>query len=418
MEGSTDRIRILHTSDWHLGRQLYGRRRTGEFEDFLNWLLNTIEQERIDVLLISGDVFDTTTPGSTAQRIYYDFLGRLSHTCCRNVVIISGNHDSPTLLGASSTLLRHFNIHVVTEAAAEKEVLLLSDKDGTPVLGVIAVPFLHDRDIRFSMEDESLQDKEHAYQTAIAKHFAGAEHVLSQTESKRIPVVCMAHLFTAGATTVEGDGVRDLSVGSLSHVTPSIFPAIADYTALGHLHVPQRVGGLDTIRYCGSPIPMGFGEANQRKQVCIVELAYNTTPIISEVQVPSFRKLVQLKGDLRQIKEGLDRLSSPSPTDETRPIWVEVHYDGEEIIEDLQQRINEMTSHPTCPVEILAVRNLRKAQAILRQQEETQTLESLTPKDVFSRCMEQNGIPQEQRNELSVAFDELYHSVLTVENEE
>lgn len=421
MDGTTDRIRILHTSDWHLGRQLYGRRRTGEFEAFLDWLLDVIERERIQVLLVSGDIFDTTTPGSTAQRTYYDFLGRLPKSC--RTVIISGNHDSPTLLGASSSLLRHFNIHVVTDAVADNEALTLSDDTGKPELGIIAVPFLHDRDIRVSEEDESLADKEHAYQEAVARHFMEAERkMLHLSGGQNIPVVCMAHLFTAGATTVEGDGVRDLSVGSLSHVQPSIFPAVADYTALGHLHVPQIVGGQENIRYCGSPLPMGFGEANQRKQVCIVDLSRNDVPTVKNVPVPIFRKLVQLTGDLQRIQDGLSKLedgvqgSTQDMYTQGRPTWVEISYDGEEIFEDLQQRIDQMV-RPLASVEVVAIRNLRKAQAILRQQEDAQTLESLTPQEVFARCMEENGISQSQRRELSVAFDEIYHTILTADEE-
>jgi len=421
MDGTTDRIRILHTSDWHLGRQLYGRRRTGEFEAFLAWLLNLIEQERIQALLISGDIFDTTTPGSTAQRMYYDFLGKLPKSC--HTVIISGNHDSPTLLGASSSLLRHFNIHVVTDAIVDNETLILSDATGKPELGVIAVPFLHDRDIRISQENESLADKDHAYQEAVAQHFLEAERqIIHLTGGRKVPVVCMAHLFTMGAITVEGDGVRDLSVGSLSHVQSSIFPSVADYTALGHLHVPQTVGGQESIRYCGSPIPMGFGEANRRKQVCIVDLSRDDVPTVKSVPVPIFRKLVQLKGDLKHIQDGLSKLEADSHKSESdtyvqgRPTWVEINYDGEEILEDLQQRVDQMT-RPLTSVEVVAIRNHRKAQAILRQQEDARTLESLTPQEVFARCMEENGIILSQRKELSAAFDEIYHSILTADEE-
>ncbi len=417
MDGTTDRIRILHTSDWHLGRQLYGRRRAVEFEAFLDWLLGLIDRERIQVLIVSGDIFDTTTPGSMAQRAYYDFLGRLPKTCCRHVVIISGNHDSPTLLGASSSLLKHFNIHVVTEAVPDNEALLLTDATGKPSLGVIAVPFLHDRDIRISNDAESLEDKEHAYQEAVARHFIDAERKMVELSAQtRVPIVCMAHLFTIGAVTVEGDGVRDLAVGSLSHVRPSIFPTAADYVALGHLHVPQNVGGQENIRYCGSPIPMGFGEANQRKQVCVVELGSDLAPTVRNIPVPVFRKLVKIQGNLEHIRRKLLEIGSRTASaDEPRcPTWVEIDYDGEEICEDLQQRVEQMVS-PLDQVEVIAVRNLRKAQAILRQQEAAQTLESLTPREVFARCMEENGIVESQREDLSAAFDEIYHSILTAD---
>lgn len=423
MDGTTDSIRILHTSDWHLGRQLYGRRRTDEFEAFLSWLSRTIDQERIQVLLVSGDIFDTTTPGSTAQRCYYDFLGKLAHSSCEHVVIISGNHDSPSLLGASASLLSSFNIHVVTDAIAEKEAVLLDDDEGRPFLGVIAIPFLHDRDIRISVDGESLEDKEQAYQTAIARHFAEAQTYMQSLRGKgTFPVICMAHLFTTGATTVEGDGVRDLAVGSLSHVPSSIFPSIADYTALGHLHVPQKVAGNETIRYCGSPIPMGFGEANQHKQVCVIEVSPDQKPFIRTIEIPSFRKLVQIQGTLPQIKKRLQELNAMKGTSlqepNGRPIWVEVTYDGDDIITDLQQDIQDIVEKLAVPVEILAIRNLKIVRTILQQQSVAQTLETLTPQDVFRRCLDENEIQETNRPELLRAFDEIYHSVLTSDGQE
>ena len=106
-------MRILHTSDWHLGRQLYNQKRTAEFEAFLDWLIETIEQNTIDTLLVAGDVFDTTTPSASTQEMYYKFLHQASKTSCRNIVIIGGNHDSATLLNAPKQLLRNMNIFVV-----------------------------------------------------------------------------------------------------------------------------------------------------------------------------------------------------------------------------------------------------------------------------------------------------------------
>ncbi|MDD3195862.1 MAG: exonuclease subunit SbcD, partial [Paludibacter sp.] len=106
-------MRILHTSDWHLGRMLYGQRRTDEFEAFLHWLTGFIKEQSIDVLLVAGDVFDTTTPGNRVQEMYSQFLSRVKTTNCRHVVVIAGNHDSPTLLNAPANLLKSLNIHVV-----------------------------------------------------------------------------------------------------------------------------------------------------------------------------------------------------------------------------------------------------------------------------------------------------------------
>ena len=126
-------MRILHTSDWHLGRPLYGRKRYQEFETFLDWLAATIDHEKVDVLLVAGDIFDTSTPGNRAQELYYRFLCRVAGSCCGHVVIIAGNHDSPSFLNAPRELLRALNVHVIgamTENPEDEVIPILTTGDG------------------------------------------------------------------------------------------------------------------------------------------------------------------------------------------------------------------------------------------------------------------------------------------------
>ncbi|MCI5164261.1 MAG: exonuclease subunit SbcD, partial [Candidatus Electrothrix sp. AX5] len=106
-------LRILHTSDWHIGRTLYGRHRYDEFAAFFDWLYNTIVEQQVDILLVAGDIFHTTTPSNRAQQLYYDFLCRVAASSCRHLVVTAGNHDSPTFLSAPRELLRALNIHVI-----------------------------------------------------------------------------------------------------------------------------------------------------------------------------------------------------------------------------------------------------------------------------------------------------------------
>ena len=163
MNPESSPLTILHTSDWHLGRSLYGRRRYDEFAAFLDWLLDTIEQQQVEVLLVAGDIFDTSAPSNRAQQLYYRFLCRVAAgNCCRHVVVIGGNHDSPSFLDAPQELLRALNVYVVGSAAEvlEDEVLTLKTSAGLPELLVCAVPYLRDRDIRVAQAGESLADKE------------------------------------------------------------------------------------------------------------------------------------------------------------------------------------------------------------------------------------------------------------------
>lgn len=271
---------ILHTSDWHLGRRLYGRRRYDEFEAFLAWLYAAIIGQHVDVLIVAGDIFDTMTPSNRAQALYYEFLGKVSKTHCQHIVIVAGNHDSPTFLDAPSHVLKFLNVHVIGTACEDMtdEVLTLNDASGAPICIVAAVPYLRDRDVRSSCAGESMDSKDanviqgiRAHYDTVAAIAKTQQRALQAAYDRHIPIIATGHLFAAGSTTTDDDGVRDLYVGNLGKISASMFDKSFDYVALGHLHVPQKVGGVGHIRYSGSPIAMGFGEARQQKQVLLVQ---------------------------------------------------------------------------------------------------------------------------------------------------
>ncbi|KFO66434.1 exodeoxyribonuclease I, partial [Smithella sp. SCADC] len=288
-------MKVLHTSDWHIGRALYGRKRYEEFEAFLNWLAKLIESENIDVLLVAGDVFDNSAPSNYAQELYYRFLCRVATSSNRHVVVIAGNHDSPSFLNAPKELLEFLNIHVVGYVSdqPEDELIVLSGKNNQPGLIVCAIPYLRDRDIRTAEAGESIEDKERKIVEGIKNHYRSVCEEAKKKQAameKPAPIIAMGHLFAAGGQTVDGDGVRELYIGSLAQVKRDIFPEYIDYLALGHLHIGQRVGGSDFIRYSGSPLPIGFGEAEQGKSVIIVEFS-DKTPTVTNIAVPGFQEL-------------------------------------------------------------------------------------------------------------------------------
>ena len=273
-------LTILHTSDWHLGRRLYGRLRYEEFELFLHWLQDTISAQKVDILIVAGDIFDTMTPSNKAQALYYEFLGKVSRSCCQHVVIVAGNHDSPTFLDAPSNVLKFLNVHVIGTACdhLDDEVLVLGDDDNNPHCIIAAVPYLRDRDVRSSSAGESADSKDANVIAGICEHYDNVADIakakqadLIAAHQRYIPIIATGHLFASGGKTTEDDGVRELYVGSLGKISADMFNDGFDYVALGHLHVPQRVGGRESIRYSGSPIAMGFGEAKQQKQVLLVQ---------------------------------------------------------------------------------------------------------------------------------------------------
>jgi len=401
-------LKLLHTSDWHIGRTLYGRKRYEEFESFLTWLAETVQQNEIDALLVAGDVFDTSAPSNRAQELYYRFLCRVAASSCRHVVLIAGNHDSPSFLNAPKELLKALDVHVVGSSteSPEDEVLVLRNDQDTPELIVCAVPYLRDRDIRVAEAGESVEDKERKLIDGIRAHYAAVAALAEQKQEELgmdIPIVAMGHLFTAGGQTVDGDGVRELYVGSLAHVTAGIFPACFNYLALGHLHVPQEVNGSKTIRYSGSPLPMGFGEAKQQKSVCQVEF-HSTAASVQLIDVPVFQKLERVKGDWESISSRMLELSA---TDFQG--WVEVIYEGEEVIGDLRERLETAVSGTG--VEILQIKNNRIIERVLGQIHEEETLDDLDVNDVFERCLAVHDVPEEQRPELLRAYQETVSSL-------
>lgn len=407
-------MRILHTSDWHLGRSLYGHRRHREFSKFLNWLADTIEDKKIDLLLVSGDIFDSKTPPNKAQELYYRFLCRISESCCSSVVIVAGNHDSPSFLSAPGELLRAMNIFVVADITenTEDEVLVISNsRRKNDFVVVCAVPYLADRHIRKSESGESVADKNRKLAEGIKKHYADVAAVaekkrnalyrkISDSEKKRkIPIIATGHLFTKGGKTVDGDGVRELYAGNLAHMDESVFPESIDYFALGHLHISQKVGNREQIRYSGSPLPVGFGEAKQKKSVFVIDME-NGRPDIENVSVPCFRSLRSISGSLEEIREELMKLRIHGDNS-----WIEIEYTGKETPGDLRMILEEDIS--SSEMKILRIKNPGMVEKVMGETSTNETLDNLDEYKVFEKCLEANKIPAEQREKLIFSYKEI-----------
>ena len=396
-------MKFLHTSDWHIGRSLYGRKRYDEFSAFLDWLAGFIEARGMDALLVAGDIFDTGTPSNRAQELYYGFLRRVSASCCRHVVIIAGNHDSPSFLNAPKEILKALQVHVVGAVTGnpEDEVLVLKGPSGDPEAVVCAVPYLRDRDIRVAEAGESLEDKNMRLIQGIKTHYA---EIAGLAEEKRkacgdIPVVALGHLFAAGGKTLEGDGVRELYVGSLARVGKEVFPPVFDYVALGHLHLAQIVGGEPRIRYSGSPIPMGFGEAGREKKVILVEFQ-GRVPDISDDPIPCFQALERISGDMEKVLGRLFELKTIGSR-----AWLEIEYTGSDPVPDLRLRMEEAVAGTS--MEIRRIRNRQVMDRILQKKEAEEELDNLSVTDVFERLLDAHGVAPEKRPALVLAHQEI-----------
>lgn len=408
-------MRILHTSDWHLGRHLVSKDRKKEHQQFLDWLIDIIEKEKIDCLLIAGDIFDTATPSNQSLTLYFNFLNRLSRSGCRQAVIIAGNHDSVSTINAPARLLKIFNIHVVggVQKGIEDHIVPIKNDDGSLMAIVCAVPFLRDRDVRKSAPGESYEEKGRALEAGVMAYYrkmAEAARVfkanLSASE-RQVPVIATGHLFTAGGKASEG--VREIYVGSLGRIHADAFSGLFDYVALGHLHIPQTVGGSEFIRYCGSPLPLSFGEAGSNKNVIVADFdekgAFQKAEAIT---VPVFQSLAVVKGRMSTLKPKLEAVEKER---KSRTVWVEVHLEesGQEV--QVQDRLAEMTR--PLAVEVLAVKSIKTSKTGLHGVGKShQTLEALMPAEVFGKRLDaENDMGEAEKKDLMQAFNEIENQV-------
>ena len=396
-------MKLLHTSDWHLGRMLYTKKeRTKEHICFLEWLLDTIRDNKIDILLIAGDIFDSTSPANTSLKMYYDFLLKVRNCGCRHVVIVGGNHDSPSLLEAPKEILSVLNVKVVGKACEnpENEVFVLNGENDRPLAIVCAVPFLRERDISKYTEGESYSDRSKRIADCIRKHYEAVAEVAKSKQNelgRDIPVIATGHLSVAGGKI--GDGVRETYIGNIECVESDIFPPGLDYVALGHYHISSVIS--DSVRYCGSPIPMGFGEANQQKNVIIVDFE-NGNKTITGIPVPVFQKLESIVGDKDSISNRLQQLKESG-----EPVWTEIIYDGNEIFADFAAWTAERTADSK--IEVLISKDKTYLDKLLTQEDTAKSLEELDKFEVFDKLLEAKEFPEEQKSELR----ELYREITT-----
>lgn len=404
-------LRVLHTADWHLGQHfLTGQERLTEQKAFLNWLLDTVQAEGVDALVLAGDVFDTTTPSHAAQELYYDFLVRMQGTGCRDIVVVGGNHDSPTLLNASRRLLRALRIHVIggVPAEAEEQVIWLPGTGGQPGLVVCAVPFLRDRDLRLAVAGETPDERQLRIRDSIAGHYRQlSEHdAVRRRREHDAPVLATGHLYAAGGEAREG-AERDVHIGGLGVVGAEHFPAAFDYVALGHLHRPQMVGGQARIRYSGSPVPLSFTEADDKQQVLLLDFAgAGQEPRITALPVPVARRLQRFHGELEEVEAAILAFDNEAFS---LIAWADVLVKSDEAPAEVQRRVQAVLKERRDAV--LAPRGVRHQRlteapdAVAEAAAPIEHLHELTVEEVFRRRVA--GLPPERAAALSATFQEL-----------
>ena len=333
-----------------------------------------------------------------------DVYKRQSTDCC-HVIITGGNHDSPSLLNAPDTLLEALNITVVGQVTADPadEVVLLRDEDGKPIAVVAAVPYLRERDLRTSTENETQQDKEEKIRSATAEHYRRVTQTALELRGESdIPYIATGHLFAADGDP--SDEERNLYIGSLGLIPASAFPTEIDYLALGHLHKAQRLAGDDTRRYSGSPVALDFSERRADKSVCIVE-TQGKACTVRTVPIPAFDTLVQITGDAASVLEELGKLVAAQ-----EPVLCEVLHTEGIFAPDLAAKCRDAVQESV--VTLVRVVSRTVAEAQLSVDDVVSDVEAISPEKMFELYLQKQEacgteFSDELKKELTDAYDEI-----------
>ncbi|MDR2342927.1 MAG: exonuclease subunit SbcD [Spirochaetaceae bacterium] len=427
-------MKVLHTSDWHLGAMLHNEDRKEEHRQFLSWLLKTIRDEAIDVLVVSGDIFDVYAPSTAAQKLYYDFLAGIIKTGNEpEVFIIAGNHDSQHFLGAPSDILSKLKIHVVSAADTEKcENLIFEIPDGfgRAALTVCAIPFLREKDLKTSgAPGQGGPDSLSAQYNRAAAAFYHKVYDIAKT--KNTPVLMTGHFYLDGSKKSDDYSERTREVGNLQGLPAGLLPD-ADYYALGHLHRSQAINNKNHIRYSGSPLPMSFGEAGDTKYVVIAvfdTVSAGAKPVIQLKEIPVWQELRQISGSPDAILEEFRRVKAGG-----KKVWIEIQvtecdgdlYDFWNALEreavfaaPMELPLLEAAElPPDSPYKILVKQDMRAVANTgdWRISDGSGDLSSLDPVEVFWKFMLEQKITAEHAEVFMKMFKELYNDVIVNEN--
>ncbi|WP_295990545.1 exonuclease SbcCD subunit D C-terminal domain-containing protein [Rugamonas sp.] len=412
-------MRLLHTSDWHLGQSLHNYDRAYEHQRFLDWLLDALVAEQADALLIAGDIFDNANPSSASQKQLYRFLqqarARVPHL---NLIVIAGNHDSPGRLEAPAPLLEMHGTRVVGavprradgEIDVEQLVLPLTGRGGEVEAWCLAVPFLRPGDVPRVAIDADATAADAAPGAAAGlpadPYLAGIallyRQALALALSRRRPgqaIVAMGHCHMVDGQ-MSNDSERRIVIGGTEMLPAGIFDAAIAYAALGHLHLAQAVGQRQHIRYCGSPIPLSFAEVGYRHQILRVDLDSDAVREIAPLAIPRAVELLRVPArpaPLAQVLAELAALDYPDAAPEAQPLLeVRVRLDAPE--PGLRARIEAALDGKPLRLAKIETSSAPRSAAV----DPTLTLDQLDqlkPDDIFQRLYLQkfgNAAPSEQ----------------------
>lgn len=403
-------MKILHTADWHLGHQLHGHDRRFEHDAFLDWLTDTLKARQIDALLVAGDLFDTANPPASAWQQLYRFLARLrAEMPTLDMVLIGGNHDSPSKLDAPHELLRAFDLHLVGSISRDKDGKLetdrllvpLHDNEGKVAAWCAAVPFLRSSDLRVEPLAEGQDRLIEGVRQIYAEVLTEGRKRCEQDQA----LIAMGHAYLAAGQLSELSERRVL--GGNQHALPADIFTGADYTALGHLHLAQRPA--EGVHYSGSPLPLSLAETGYRHQVLEVTLEAGQLTAIEPIPVPRSVEMIRLpQGSLDEALAAIDALELPDRPQEAQP-FLEVRL----LLPKPEARIREriLAALAGKPVRLARINTQYQGSGQgLADGRERRRLDELSPTEVFRLCY-QRQFEGEPEVGLVASFEEILEQV-------
>ena len=404
-------MKILHTADWHIGKVLHKYPLQDDHEMYFDWLLQYIETEAIDLLLISGDVFEMSNPASKDRETYYQILSRLINTKVQ-VVITGGNHDSVAMLNAPRKILANLNVTVVGGAhidEPENEIIEIVNDKGQLECVVLAVPYLRDRDIRKSIEGETYTDRTESIRKGIAGHFQNLISICNERYAKEIPIIGMGHLYMQDSDISESE--REIQVGNQAGLDVGMIPSRINYMALGHIHKPQEMAGRKTVRYSGSPIPLSFSEKKDKKQMVLLELKDQKMTNIETVFLPQNRELKKFSGTLEKVKAKLAKYKPQFPL--TSLVELSISEEKHDAIKIAELQDISSDDYPgNFQIIKQALRFDDNEKLTNNLFEAGVSIEELSPKEVFEKRLLEDSVGEEDKALLMEAFVDILQIVM------
>lgn len=408
-------MKIIHTADWHIGQQFYEFDRASEHQAFLNWLVQELERQSADVLLISGDIFDHANPSAASVKMFYDFLKNATTLLPKlQIIVTAGNHDSAQRLESPLPLLASSRISIVGLIDKKEDRSVNFEKLRIPLLGkndaieawCLAIPYIRLGD--YPNNSDYNQSVQLLYQEAYQFH---------ETQNvNNLAVIAMGHLHASKAEISDLDQGERPIIGNLEGISIQTFHENLKYVALGHIHKAQRIGGLNHIRYSGSPLPMSFSEKRYVHQIISFDLENGEISNLESVKIPVTVPLVSIPekpSTLEIVLEELELLENKTSNFDEAP-YLEVNILEEGPDPTRKHRIEKVIENKAVRLARINVVRPQKLADSARNLTVNFDLKTLKPKDILkSAYLRQYGA--ELPESLEILFEKVEEEVRTKE---